>query len=130
MSSPETQPTQQTPARRRFDWTTPRVIVALAAVAVLLLAVPAWADMLESDDGPPRPFGPAAAGGPGEMPAPEMAVPAQPPTGSAPDGGKYVVPAPPPAGPPQAVPLPGQGKVPAPPPAGDSSESGQEREGR
>jgi hypothetical protein len=99
--------------RRSFDWRTPRVIVALAAVAVLVLAVPAWADMLESDDGP-RPFGPATAEGPGEMPAPEMAVPAQPPSGSPPDGSRYVIPAPPPPGPSEAVPLPGHGEVPAP----------------
>ena len=115
MSTPETHPTQQMPpGRRSFDWTTPRVIVALAAVAVLLLAVPAWADMLENDDGS----------------APGMAVPAQPPSVSPHDGSRYVVPAPPPPGAPQAVPLPDRGEMPAPPPPGGSDEPGQDGQGQ
>ena len=93
--NPDTQP-----IRPPIDWRSPRVIVALAAIAVVILAVPAWARM---DDGGNEmepavtgPMGgPAPRVAPAPMPGPASGMPALPPDGAGPRG-EMIVPAPPP----------------------------------
>jgi hypothetical protein len=75
---------------RSIDWGSPRLIVALAAIGVAILAVPAWAGMDDGGD----PTGEHARVAPAPMPGPMSGMPAPPPDGAA-QRDAIVVPAPP-----------------------------------
>lgn len=85
-------------ARRTIDWGSPRLIVALAAIGVAVIAVPAWAGM---DDGGEQleraggPMGDHARVAPAPMPGPMSGMPAPPPDGAA-QRDDMIVPVPPP----------------------------------